>query len=62
MCGLFPFGFDGLSVCRETVRGFAAVDFLSLVIWGALRMALGKKGGIGNYGWVESKHCNLHVL
>lgn len=29
ICGLFPHGFGGRSVCREAVRGFAAIDTLS---------------------------------
>lgn len=58
-CGLFPFGFDGLSVCRGAVRGLAAMDTLSLMMCGAVRMAHRKKGGNSTYGWIESKHLNI---
>lgn len=44
MCSLFPFNFGGLSVCREAVRGFATMDTISLMVWGAVEMALRKKG------------------
>lgn len=50
ICGLFLFGFGRLSVCREAVRGFVAMDTLSLMMWRAVTMALRKKGGKRNYG------------
>lgn len=63
ICGLFLAGFGGLSVCTEAVREFAAMDTLSLMVWGAVGMTQGEgRAGNSNYGWDESKHCNLHVL
>lgn len=46
-CNLLLFGFHVLSVCRNSLRGFDAVDTISLMVWGGAGMVPSMKG----WGW-----------